>query len=136
MSQWTMADVKAVQARRDAATPPVARAKYGNKKTVVENIAFDSKKEADRYLFLKMRERLGEIDHLDVQPVLPINTISNAGVKKHSADYTADFRYYEHYCGRSVLHIEDVKSPASKTEAYRLRKQLVEDCHDIVIEEV
>jgi hypothetical protein len=132
MGQWTMADVRAVQARHAASAPAPPRQKFGNKKVTVDNILFDSKKESDRYLFLRMRERLGEIQSLDLQPVFPIVVIDPDGVKHHCGDYTADFRYWEGL----HLHIEDTKSKATKTEAYQLRKTIIEALYKITIEEV
>lgn len=41
--------------------------KYNAKKTVVDGIAFDSKKEAMRYKELKELERVGKIDRLDLE---------------------------------------------------------------------
>ena len=41
--------------------------KYGNKKTVVDGIAFDSQKEANRYCELKLLWRGHEIDNLKRQ---------------------------------------------------------------------
>ena len=42
--------------------------KYNAKKTVVDGIKFDSKKEAARYEVLKGLERVGKIDRLELQP--------------------------------------------------------------------
>ena len=41
--------------------------KYKNKKTVVDGITFDSKKEASRYLELKKLKDAGFIDDLELQ---------------------------------------------------------------------
>lgn len=133
-----MADIRAIEQRRKdaAAPPPAARQKFGNQKVQHDGIWFDSKKEGERYLFLKMRERLGEIDSLDLQPVFPIVVIDPDGVRQHCGDYTADFRYWEKYCGSAVLRIEDTKSKATKTEAYQLRKVLIEKLYKITIIEV
>ena len=45
------------------------RNKYGNKKTVVDGITFDSRKEAKRYQELKLLEKAGEIKDLRRQVV-------------------------------------------------------------------
>ena len=42
--------------------------KYRNKKTELDGIAFDSKREAERYAELKLLERAGEISYLQLQP--------------------------------------------------------------------
>lgn len=42
--------------------------KYGNIKTVIDGIKFDSKRESERYLELKLLEKAGEISDLKLQP--------------------------------------------------------------------
>lgn len=44
-----------------------SRAKYGNRKVVVDGITFDSKKEAQRYTELKSLEKAGKITGLQLQ---------------------------------------------------------------------
>ena len=41
--------------------------KYGNKKVEYNGLKFDSKKEKDRYIFLKEQERIGNIQDLQLQ---------------------------------------------------------------------
>ena len=43
------------------------RSKYGARKTIVDGITFDSKKEANRYRELKLLEDAGEIEKLKMQ---------------------------------------------------------------------
>ena len=50
------------------------------------------------------------------------------------ATYIADFSYYDVET-RSVV-VEDVKSKATRTALYRLKKKLIEAQHDITITEV
>jgi hypothetical protein len=88
--------------------------KYNNKKTIVDGITFDSKKEAARYTELKRQEAAGEIKELTLQPVYRIEV---DGVK--ICDYRGDFRYVRN--GESVL--EDVKGVL--TPIYRLKRKLV-----------
>ena len=92
------------------------RSKYRNKKTIVDGITFDSKKEAARYADLKLLEKAGLIRNLELQPVVPL--IVN-GVKIGS--YIGDFAYSE----RGSRVIEDVKSPATKTPVYNLKKKII-----------
>jgi Protein of unknown function (DUF1064) len=136
VSRWTMADVRAHKARHGESAigpEPKQREKFGNQKVLIDGILFDSKKEGAHYLLLKMRERLKEIDGLELQPVFPIYIDTPDRGRIHCGDFTADFRYWEHYCGKDVLRVIDVKSPASKTEAYQLRKKLVEAIYNIEI---
>lgn len=99
------------------------RPKYGNKKTVIDGITFDSKKEAKRYQELEALKRAGVIQHLELQKKFEICP-KIAGVKGSRArHYVADFTYDVH--GRKV--IEDVKSEITrKNPVYTLKKQLVQ----------
>jgi len=47
---------------------PAKRPKYGNRKTTVDGIEFDSKAEASYYCALKVRERAGEVSNVQLQP--------------------------------------------------------------------
>jgi len=99
--------------------------KYNAVKTTIDGIIFDSKKEASRYLTLKILERTGVITRLELQPRY---TISPGGIvdpitrKKMAARrFTADFRYIEN----GEIVVEEIKSAATAKEtAYRLRRQL------------
>lgn len=137
--RWTLKDVQAHQERHGAAAstrPAAAPSKLRNQKTMVDGIWFDSKKEAGHYQLLKMRERLKEIDRLDLQPVFPIYVDTADRGRIHCGDFRADFRYWEQFGGKDTLRVVDVKSPVSKTEAYQLRKKLVEAIYNITIIEV
>ena len=148
---WTQADVDAIAARRrkiDNRSPFLTRetaeivyaepkrSKFGNKKTLVDGIVFDSGHEADRYLELKALEGLGEIRDVELQPKLGIFACELAtGKGIEVASFKADFRYFDIQANR--VRIEDAKSDGTKGEtAYRLRKKLVEACHGITVEEV
>ena len=65
-----------------------SRSKYGSKKTIVDNIKFDSKWEAERYGQLKAMERAMFIRDLELQ--FPYDIVVN-DVK--ICRYVADFRY-------------------------------------------
>lgn len=105
-----------------------ARSKYGAKATVIDNVYFDSAKEAARYLDLKLLLRAGAIKELELHPKYPICGKPGECV----AYYEADFRYRQN--GETV--VEDVKSKATRTKLYRLKKKLVESQHGIEIREV
>jgi hypothetical protein len=131
-----MADVRAVRERHTtncAAALPARVNKLRNQQCVVEGIEFDSKKEGAHYLLLKMRERLQEITGLELQPVFPIYIDTPDRGRIYVGEYTADFRYWEHVGDKDALRVVDVKSPASKTEAYQLRKKLVEAIYNLTI---
>ncbi len=111
------------------------RSKYGAKKTVVDNITFDSAKEANRYGILKMLASAGKVETLEVQPVFSIDVrVPDSNALVHICDYIADFRYYLPYGGGCV--IEDVKSKATATPLYKLKRKLVEALYDIEITEI
>ena len=90
--------------------------KYKNIRTKIDNITFDSKKEAGRYLVLRDMEKHGIISHLECQPKIPL--IVN---DKSIGNYIGDFRYQ--IDGKVVL--EDVKSKITKTPVYNLKKKIL-----------
>lgn len=105
----------------------IKETKYRNQKTEVDGIRFDSKKEAARWSELKLLERAGEIESLERQPKYVFET---NGVTIGS--YKPDFKYFDKKLGWVV---EDVKSPASKTTAYRLRKKMMFAFHGLRVVE-
>lgn len=110
--------------------------KYRNRKTQIENIIFDSQKEAQRYCELKLLEKKSEISQLQRQvPFELIPAEVGADTKKlRSIVYLADFVYLTEKDGVSQKHIEDVKGV--KTAVYRLKKRLMWHLYRINIEEV
>jgi hypothetical protein len=114
---------------------PLARPqKYGNVRIEVDGHVFDSKREAKRYAELKLLQLAGEITALELQPVFELSVVplTRPTVRVNVGRYTADFRYVEH----GQVRVEDVKSTATKTTAYRLRKRMVEAIYGITIAEV
>lgn len=98
-------------------------AKYHNKKTVIDGIPFDSKKEAQRYAELRLLERAGEITNLQLQPSFELYE----GFRKNSKayrpiHYLADFMYWDNKLKRTV--VEDVKGV--KTEVFRIKQKMFE----------
>jgi len=108
----------------------------------VDGVRFASRKEAARYLELRLLEKAGLIADLECQPVFPLHVMeiwrSGSPLVVFTAGrFTADFRY----CDRGVyavgeIVVEDVKSDVTKTEAYRLRKTFAEHIHGIYVREV
>ena len=96
--------------------------KYNAKKTVVDGITFDSKKEAARYVELKAMEQAGEITHLELQPKFQLQAKYKNGAGKgiREVSYIADFQYKQD--GKVI--VEDVKGV--KTEVYKLKKKMFE----------
>lgn len=99
------------------------RAKFGNIKTVIDGMTFDSKGESQRYLVLKARQEAGEISDLQRQTSYRI-TIN--GVKV--CDYRPDFEYVL----EDRTHIvEDFKSPATITPTFRIKVKLMKAVHGV-----
>ena len=97
--------------------------KYGNRKTVLDGITFDSAKEAGRYAELRMMEKAGIISGLRRQvPYLLIPAQKRDGkTVERAVIYLADFVYTEN--GAEV--VEDVKSPATRTKEYIIKRKLM-----------
>ena len=109
--------------------------KYNNIKTQYDGIKFDSKKECARYCELKQLEKLGVISSLRLQPryVLQDKFVIN-GRTERSISYVADFEYWDNEKQKMV--VEDVKSPATKTPVYKIKKKLFEKRYGVEITEI
>ncbi len=104
-----------------------SRPKYGNKKTVVDGIKFDSKWESQRYLYLKSLEKAERIKNLTLQPKFLI-TVNGQKI----CAYIADFEYdKEHASGDWEHIIEDAKG--METPEFKLKKKLMKAVHNIDI---
>ena len=111
------------------------KSKYNNKKVTYDNLQFDSKKERDRYIELKLLEKAHEISNLQCQveiellpPLREPDTIGKrGGIKKgktieNAVKYIADFVYFDRRANKTV--VEDVKSEATKTDVYIVKRKL------------
>jgi len=96
------------------------RNKWNNRKIEYDNIKFDSKAELSRYKELKILEKIGEINSLEVHPRYKImDKVSHNGKTYRARHYTADFRYKR---GEKITVVEEVKNNHNAKEpAYRLR---------------
>lgn len=111
------------------------RSKYGNVKTVVDGITFDSKKEADRYRVLKAQEEAGEISHLERQG--KIYLMSGTTFVKYDSGRKAFWKFdFAYFCPkRNRRVIEDVKGV--RTDVFKLKKAVLTACYPgILIEEI
>lgn len=117
--------------------------KYHSKKTTFDGIVFDSKKEAYRYLELRVLEKAGKIKNLQRQVkfvLIPAHrepdTIGkNGGIHKgrlieRECSYIADFVYEEN--GKTV--VEDAKG--KRLPEYIIKRKLMLWVHGIRIREV
>lgn len=106
------------------------RSKYHAKKTTVNGITFDSRREADRYLVLKSMEEDGTIENLRRQvryELVPAFDVD--GKHYRPVYYVADFVYVED--DKEV--VEDVKG--MRTDVYRLKSKLFARRYGKVIKE-
>lgn len=108
------------------------RSKYHAKKTVVDGITFDSKREADRYLVLKGMEEDGAIEDLRRQVRYELIPAFDVGGKHYKpVFYVADFTYIDGETGEEI--VEDVKG--MRTDVYRLKSKLFARRYGKVIKE-
>lgn len=98
--------------------------KYSSQKTIVDNFNFDSKREAKRYVELKILERAGEIENLHLQFRLDI-VVNNFNI----GFYKADFAYVDTKTKQQIF--EDCKG--YKTPIYRIKKKLIKAIYNIEI---
>lgn len=104
------------------------RSKYCAHKTMFDGIAFDSKREAQRYAELRVLERAGEISNLRIQ--VPYELIPKQDAER-PVYYIADFVYLDHD-GEEI--VEDVKGV--KTPVYIIKRKLMLHRYGIKIQEV
>lgn len=121
--------------------------KYHSKKAYYKTLVFDSKKERDRYVYLCLLERAGEIHNLRRQvKFLLIPTQAEyyerysektgkrlkdgVRVLERECNYIADFVYEQD--GKTI--VEDTKG--FKTPDYIIKKKLMLYIHKIQIKEV
>lgn len=119
------------------------RNKYHSKKTVVDGIVFDSRKEAKRYGELVLLERAGEIKdlrrqveftlipaHREPDTVGPRGGVKKGKVIEKKCSYIADFVYMQN--GEMV--VEDTKG--IRTKDYVIKRKMLFHFYGIKIREV
>ncbi len=119
----TPEEYKALMAKRQPEKPN----KFRNVKKIVNGLEFDSTKEARHYQDLLAWQQSGQITELERQRpfMIEINGM-------HVCTFFADFTYVKD----GSLIVEDVKSRATKTPVYQLKKKLVKSVLNIDIVEV
>lgn len=131
-----------------------SKLKYGSKKTILDGIAFDSKKEANRWAELKILEKAGKIEDLRRQVkfvLIPAQyedstEVYQRGVNKgkpkrgklleHECAYVADFVYRVVETDQTT--VEDVKG-CKMSKAYDIfviKRKLMLERYKIRIREV
>lgn len=116
----------------------MSRSKYKNKRVSVDNLVFDSLKEANRYKELCLLVKAGKIENLACQvpyELIPAQYGEVDGKKKcleRAVKYVADFVYRDKETGQWV--VEDSKG--MRTKEYILKRKLMLQVHGIRIHEV
>ena len=111
----------------------IKRSKYYSKKVIIDGIKFDSKKEGEYYLKLKMLEKANVIKNLELQKeyeLQPGFKLNNKARRKIT--YKADFSYIT--TEDDKLHVVDVKG--YRTDVYMIKKKMFEYRYGIELEEV
>ena len=101
--------------------------KYRNRRTVVNGVVFDSKREAERWCELCLMANAGAIENLQRQVKFEILPKTDKYRARH---YIADFVYREN----GKLVVEDAKG--AKTQVYLLKKAMMYERYGIDIHEV
>lgn len=108
--------------------------KYGNRKTTLNGVEFDSHKEAQRYAQLRLLERAGRITNLRCQVkyiLIPAQRDERGRLLERECSYVADFVYFDLTLGMEV--VEDSKG--YRTDTFKLKKKMMLWFHGIQITE-
>lgn len=114
---------------QNAMRQSVRKSKYRSIKTTVDDITFDSKKEAKRYQELKLLQCANKIEDLRLQVPYILIDKSRYG---RQIKYIADFVYYDNELKQEI--VEDTKG--FRTDVYRLKKRLMAETYGIEIKEI
>ncbi len=101
--------------------------KFGAVRTVLDGITFASRREAAYYAELKLRERIGEVSAVEMQPRYAL-TIKGQLI----GTYKPDFRFWDNLQGRE--RVVDVKGVI--TREFQRTKRLMRAIHGIEVEVV
>ena len=98
------------------------KSKYNNQKTMVDGIEFDSKKEADYYIHLKLLKKAGEIKDIGLQQRFVLQPgFKKNGVKYQPITYIADFVITNNDGTTEVVDVKGVE-----TQVFKIKKKLFE----------
>lgn len=149
LSPWAQRQVLQKLTAAEAQKKAARESKYHNQKDERAagsgaSIRFDSKKEARRYDELMAMLRAGKIRDLKLQQQFTLQEAytTTEGVRVRAIRYQADFTYQKpQFVDRDGewiwgLVVEDVKSRATKTRAYAMKKKLMQERFNIEIQEV
>jgi len=113
--------------------------KYKNKKIEIDGIKFDSQKEGNRYIELRMLEKAKVIKDLRRQvkyTLIPSQRGDDKKVIERECSYIADFVYIDCKTGETV--VEDVKGyrGGGAYEVFKIKRKLMLERYGIRIKEV
>lgn len=128
MTRWTeLPDELKSRVRKDGAfseiesSVSVSKNKYNNKKTEIDGIKFDSKKESVFYEELKVRKMSGEIIDFEMQVPFELQPgYIRGGHKIRPIYYVADF-----VATYPDGHKEVIDVKGWRTEMYKLKKKIL-----------
>ncbi len=109
----------------------IAEPKRGNKykaqRTLLDGVCFDSKAEAAYYACLKLRQKAGEVEDVEMQRSYAL-TINGVLV----CSYRADFVFWDVAMKRRrVIDVKGVVTPV-----FRIKQKLMTACHGLEVEVV
>lgn len=120
--RWTEEQFQDYLAKKTGNKKPKKRSKYNNEKTVVDGIKFDSKKEAEYYIQLKLLKKAGEIRDIGLQPKFELQPgFEKNGVKYQPITYIADFVITNNDGTTEIVDVKGVK-----TQVFKIKKKLFE----------
>ncbi len=113
--------------------------KYKNKKIEIDEIKFDSQKEGNRYIELRMLEKAKVIKDLQRQVkyvLIPTQRGDDKKVIERECAYIADFVYFDCETGKEI--VEDVKGyrGGGAYEVFKIKRKLMLERYGIRIKEV
>lgn len=83
--------------------------KYRNRKTTIDGITFDSRKEAEWYLVLKGDKKAGKIKDFELQPEFILQEGFTKNGKRHRPiKYIADFRVKNNDGTEEIIDVKGV----------------------------
>lgn len=101
------------------------KSKYNSRKVAVDGITFDSRKEAEKYIALKLLKKAREIVSFELQPEFELQPgyRDKDGKWVRPVKYRADFRVT--YSDGRVVVIDVKPSSDFRTKEYRIKKKML-----------
>lgn len=101
--------------------PMIRNGKYNATKTFMKGINFDSKKEAQYYLYLLSEQQAGRIKEVKLQPTFILQpSFKREGKTIRAIIYKADFEVLD-----TAGHTYYIDTKGYKTKEYELKKKML-----------